>query len=303
MCRKAELDLHPDILTIRPAGEQVQIWQFWDWPGRQAPGALSRTLSFAPVIGRRRAYIIEQADRLTEAAANSLLKVLEEPPSYALFLLLAPHPARVLPTILSRCQVVRLRAVPTAELAAHLRETVRLDPDSAAMIAAYAEGRIGQAIALASAPAVAEEIRRIMDFAESLPDAPAYRALKAAEQLRKLAAQTKALLGQEPPVAADPSGTEAETSAKEKTGRRQFAAVIDLLVTFYRDLLALRAGAGFGALIHRDRAEALARLAARGGPERWSGCLDALLLARRRLDANANIALVTDILLMRLLER
>ncbi len=303
-CRKAEADAHPDIALIRPAGEQVQIWQLWDRQGRQAPGVLSRTLSFAPVIGRRRVYIIEQADRLTESAANSLLKVLEEPPPYALFLLLAPHPARVLPTILSRSQIVRLRAVSTSELASYLQDALDLEPARAAMMAAYSEGRIGQAIALAGAPAVAEEIRAILDYAESLPAAPAYRALKAAEQMRKLAAQTKAMLGEEPAEAADSGGPDAEAgTAKEKTGRRQFAAVIDLLVTFYRDLLALRVGAGLNALIHRDRGEALARLAALSGPERWTACLDALLLARRRLDANANITLVTEILLMRLLER
>jgi DNA polymerase-3 subunit delta' len=303
-CRKAEAGAHPDIVTIRPAGEQVQIWQLWDRQGRQAPGVLSRTLSYAPVIGRRRIYIIEQADRLTESAANSLLKILEEPPPYALFLLLAPHPARVLPTILSRSQIVRLRAVSASELTAYLQETLKLEAERAAMMAAYSEGRIGQAITLASAPAVGEEIRRILDFAESLPAAPAYRALKAAEQFRKLAAQTKALLGEEPAEPVEPGGAETEAgTAKEKTGRRQFATVIDLLVTFYRDLLALCVGAGPQALIHRDRAETLKRLAAAGGPDRWTGCLDALLLARRRLDANANVALVTEILLMRLLAR
>jgi DNA polymerase III subunit delta' len=303
-CRRAEAASNPDILTIKPAGEQLQIWQLWDRQGRAAPGVLSRTLAYAPVVGKRRVYIIERADRLTESAANSLLKVLEEPPPYALFLLLAPHPARVLPTILSRSQVVRLRAVPVADLAQYLQETFGLEAESAAAAAAYAEGRVGQAITMAGTPAVGEEIARVLDFAESLPQAPAYRALRAAEQMRKLAAQTKALLGEEPAGAADAADADAEpTAAKEKTGRRQFAAVIDLLVTFYRDLLALRVGGTAEALVHRNRAAALERLADLGRPERWTGCLDALLLARRRLDANANTSLVTEILLMKLLAR
>ncbi|HLJ54991.1 MAG TPA: hypothetical protein VKT77_08110 [Chthonomonadaceae bacterium] len=298
-CHRAAQGAHPDIITIGPSGEQLQIWQLWSRPGRP-PGAVSRTLSFAPVIGRRRVYILEQADRLTESAANSLLKVLEEPPPYALFLLLAPHPARMLPTILSRCQVVRLRAVPAAELSAYLQREQGIEPERADMLAAYAEGRIGQALTLARSTAVADEIARVLDYAEGLPGAPAHRALRAAEQLRKLAAQTKALLGEEPVEPAEGADTDAP-SAKEKTGRRQFAAVLDLLVAFYRDLLAVRAGAGHEALVHRERAEALDRLAAYGEPGRWTACLDALLLARRRLDANANVALVTDTLLMRLL--
>ena len=57
--------------------------------GRATPGILSRTLHYAPGVGRRRVYILEKADTLTESAANSLLKSLEEPPPYALFVLLA----------------------------------------------------------------------------------------------------------------------------------------------------------------------------------------------------------------------
>ena len=303
-CRRAEAGSHPEIVTIRPAGEQLQIWQLWDRQGRQAPGVLSRSLSYAPVVGRRRVYILEKADRLTEQAANSLLKILEEPPPYALFLLLAPHPARVLPTIISRCQIVRLGAIGVSELAAYLERSLQIDAARAAMVAAYAEGRIGQAISLARESAVAEEITHILDYAEGLPEAPPYRALKAAEQLRRLAAQTKALVGEEVPDAGDAAGTETEGgTAKEKTGRKQFAAVFDLLVTFYRDLLALSVGAAQSRLINQDRISALARLSKHGNPGRWTQCLDALVMARRRLDANANTALVTEILVMRLLAR
>ena len=174
-CRTLARGAQSEIITVRPVGEQLQIWQLWDRPGRPV-GALSRNLSYSPVIGRRRVTVIEQADRLTESAANSLLKILEEPPPYALFILLAPHPARVLPTILSRSQIVRVRAVSTHELAEYLRSAFGIESDRAAMLAAYSEGRIGQAVTLASAPAIADEIARILDFAEGLPCAPAVRA-------------------------------------------------------------------------------------------------------------------------------
>ncbi len=95
-CRRMEAGTQPEIATIYPAGEQMQIWQFWDRDNKPQ-GILSHTLNFAPQIGKRRVYILEQAETLNESAANSLLKVLEEPPPYALFILLATHPARVLP--------------------------------------------------------------------------------------------------------------------------------------------------------------------------------------------------------------
>src|SRR5579884_2524812 len=301
-CRRAQVGTQPEIVTILPAGEQIQIWQFWDRENRPAPGVLSHTLAYAPTIGRRRVYIVEQADTLTEAAANSLLKVLEEPPPYALFILLAPHPARVLPTIVSRCQMVRVQAVSIDALTAYLRDTVGLEPDRAAMLAAYAEGRIGQAMQLAQNPAVAEEITRVLDFAETLPEAPRVRALRLAEQMRKLAGQIKALAWEETEAA--PAGDEADTGSpapKERAGRRQLAALFDLLIAFYRDLLALRiGGAAAQNVINRERIKKLSRLAQAGAPDRWMRCLDALLLARRRLDANANVALVTEVLAMTL---
>src|SRR5205807_3784464 len=120
---------------------------------------------------------------------------------------------------------IRLRALPRSDLSAYLEQTLDLAPDRAKMVAAYSEGRVGQAVALASVPAVGEEIERVLSYAEALPEAPPYRALRAAEQLRKLAAQTRALLGEEPPEPVD-GGADAEAgSAKEKTGRKQFAAV------------------------------------------------------------------------------
>ena len=302
-CVRAEKGTQPEIVTVMPAGEQMQIWQFWDRDNRPTPGVLSRTMNYAPTVGKRRLYIIEQAETLTESAANSLLKVLEEPPPYAVFVLLAPHPARVLPTIVSRSQMVRLRAVPTAELAAWLQTAQKIEPERAEMLAAYTEGRIGQAAQMARHPAVGEEIKRILDFAESLPDAPQYRALRVAEQIRKLAAQVSALLNAEAAETADKESADGEPgSAKERAGRRQISLVFDLLTVFYRDLLALKVGGNSGErIVNRDRIARLKRMAQSGSPDRWMNCLDALLMARRRLDANANVALVTEILAMRLL--
>jgi DNA polymerase-3 subunit delta' len=307
-CRRAEAGTQPEIVTVVPAGEQIQIWQFWDRDNRPTPGVLSHTLSYAPGIGRRRVTIVERADTLTESAANSLLKVLEEPPPYAVFVLLAPHPGRVLPTIVSRSQMVRLRAVSTEDLAAYLENTVGLEAGRATMLAAYAEGRVGQAMQLAQNPAVGEEINRILDFAETLPEAPRVRALKIAEQMRRLASQVKALVGEEPAVAEGETPDDSDSgpnpaASKEKMGRRHLAAVFDLLVAFYRDLLNLRVGGeGVRSLVNRERAAKLYRLAQSGDPERWMRCLDALLMARRRLDANANITLVTEVLATTLVE-
>lgn len=92
---------------------EIRIGQLVPRPGEEDP--LSRWLEQRPAF-RRRVGVIDGADRLTAAAANSFLKILEEPPSYATVLLIAPSTRAVLPTIASRCAVVRFGAVDTSDL-------------------------------------------------------------------------------------------------------------------------------------------------------------------------------------------
>jgi len=211
----------------------------------------------------------------------------------------------VLPTIASRSQMIRVNAMTRQELTAYLQERIGVEPERATMLAAYSEGRIGQAVQLARSPNAVDEISKVLDFAEGLAQAPRVRALRLAEQMRKLSGQIKALLGEEPAATEAGGSDEDDTAAptgKEKTGRRQLATIFDLLVVFYRDLLTLRVGGSPEAVINTDRIRRLSQLAQAGEPERWMRCLNALLLARRRLDANANIALVTEVLAMKLLQ-
>jgi DNA polymerase-3 subunit delta' len=297
-CRRADAGSHPEICLIQPAGEQTQIFQFWERDNRSDSGLLSRTLNYAPLIGRRRVYIIERAETLTESAANSLLKVLEEPPPYALFILLAPNAARLLPTIVSRSQM--LRVVPEARdaLACYLEERHNVSPEQAELYAALAEGKTGQAVRLAQAPKVGAETANILEFASTIPDAPPLRALKLAEQMRKLATQVKALVGDD--SGADTPGGDDDGSPKDRGSRRQLAAVFDLLTVYYRDLLALSAGgAAADTIMDRRNRDKLA-LQAQGDTPRWAHCLDSITIARRRLDANASIPMVTDVLVLEL---
>ncbi len=304
-CRRMAAGTQPEIQTILPAGENTQIWQFWERDNRSDSGLLTRTLNYAPVVGRRRVYIIERAETLTESAANSLLKVLEEPPPYALFILSAPHPARVLPTIVSRSQMIRLIPAPTQELANYLRRTFDVEESRALLYAKLAEGKTGQAVNLSQTPRVGEEIGRVLDFAETIPEAPPLRALKLAEQMRKLATQMKALTGEEASSSGDGSMEDGDAggSLKEKGSRRKLAAVFDLLVVFYRDLMALSVGGAVAeAIMNRERTAELTRISHGSSTDRWMHCLDSLMIARRRLDANASIALVTDVLIISLVE-
>src|SRR5438045_1652571 len=107
-------------------------------------------------MGRSKVYVIVYAEELAEDAGNRLLKTLEEPPPFVIFLLTAIERGGVLPTIASRCQELRLRPSGRAELASAL-ESGGLEPERAVQLAALAGGRQGWALAAAREPALFEQ--------------------------------------------------------------------------------------------------------------------------------------------------
>jgi DNA polymerase-3 subunit delta' len=248
---------------------------------------------------------LERADTLNEPAANSLLKALEETPPYALFILLSPHAGRMLPTILSRSQIVRLSPAPVAALADYLAGKLGIAPERALTLAAYAEGRTGTALRLAQNPAVEAEIAKLVELAEWMADGAPIRALRAGESIRKFASGMKALAETNAESttgkATDTAGEETDSAPKERVGRRQLGIAFDMLATVYRDLAALSLGGSAAPIVHAERRTSLAAVAQSRAPERWMAGIEAILLARRRVDQNASIPLLTDWLAMRLM--
>src|SRR4029077_7647408 len=106
---------------------------------------LRDNVRYAPAKGRYKIYIIDEVHMLTPAAFNALLKTLEEPPAHVKFIFATTEPQKVLPTILSRCQLFDLRRIPPALIAGHLQfianaERITLDPAAGEAIAKGAEG-------------------------------------------------------------------------------------------------------------------------------------------------------------------
>ena len=147
---------HPDILvlTYGPKDDKAEKAQADGKPFERARSirikqirAMQRRLITRPTLGSRRAIIIDPADDMEKAAANALLKSLEEPPVGTFFLLVTHRPARLLPTIRSRCRTLRFPALADSQLAAMLGDA-GLPPDPAAIAAA--EGSFGVALGFAA---------------------------------------------------------------------------------------------------------------------------------------------------------
>jgi DNA polymerase-3 subunit delta' len=289
-CRTIDLGTNPDVRHAAPIGpsRMLRIAQFWPRDGvKDLPPdkALLRDLHFAPVSGKKRIYIVEGAESMNEDTANSLLKVLEEPPPYAVFILTATSTQAVLPTIVSRSQVLRFCPVAEPIIAQALIDGGS-DPEKAAILSAYAQGRPGIAIRAAASPAVNAGRDEILDLATlSTSGRPTIEAFKIADELRK--ASSKLI---------DIDGGDNEPSA-----RTLLTGACDIFLLWYRDLLVRKSTHGAGKVLNIDRSAVIDRHAARFTVDELTHAVDLVQDTKRYIGRNANGQLATEYLLLNLL--
>jgi DNA polymerase-3 subunit delta' len=290
-CRRVARGAQPEIVLVQPAGDQTQIWQFWDRE-RRPDGVLEHALPYSPSLGRKRVFIIERADTLNQAAANSILKVLEEPPPYAVFLLLTPSVERLLPTILSRCQVVTVRPPERRAIGQWLVERHGAPPERAAALVALAEGLPGMALRLVRNPETVAGVEQCALAALRLAQAEPLAALRIAEELRSLAGRMQAA---RPAAESEPdNGGDDAPTTRSRVDRGGLGAVLDVVITVFRDILFLSLGPDSAEVVHRDHSDELRTCAARAEAGHWLGALEILGDARRRLEQNVSPQLITD---------
>ena len=140
-CRTAPLGGHPDVDMVRPEGVSYVV---------KEARALVMTSELSPAKSFWHVMVVEDADRLTEAAVNALLKSIEEPPPHTVWILCAPSVEDVLPTIVSRARHVALRTPSARDVADLLVERYGVDRAIAAFAARASQGHIGRARALAT---------------------------------------------------------------------------------------------------------------------------------------------------------
>lgn len=137
-CRKIDKGIHPDVSLIEPEGASLKI--------EQARGA-QRDISLKPYEGRKKVYIFDRAERMTEAAENALLKTLEEPTGETLLILVTSSPDSLLPTVLSRTQRIRFDPLSEQELASYLMRIRSWSAERAKFVASLSGGSLGRALA------------------------------------------------------------------------------------------------------------------------------------------------------------
>jgi DNA polymerase-3 subunit delta' len=313
-CRTVLARTHADVREVEPEGLSIKTDEM---------RALVQIAARRPSTGRWQIVLITDADRLTEGAANALLKAVEEPAPQTVFLLCAPsdHPDDVPITIRSRCRAVPLRTPSPESIAAVLHSRDGIDAETAQWAASVCGGHVGRARRLArdgEARARREQVLRLplslRGFGEVFTAADALIGTAEAEAAAAAggrdAAEREALAvamgagGTGKGVAAAARGAKAaerelERKQKSRATRSQRdsldRALVDL-AGFYRDVLAVRFGAAV-APTHPDRSGDAARAAEDWTPESTLRRLEAVLACREALELNVKPRIAVEAML------
>jgi len=311
-CTTTMAGTHADVRRIIPEGLSIGVDEMRN---------IVQIASRRPGTGRWQIVLIEDADRLTEGAANALLKVVEEPPPSTVFVLCAPSvdPEDIAITLRSRCRHVALVTPPVEAIARVLIETDALPEDKAQWAASVSGGHVGRARRLATDEQARERRQRALGLARDA--ATPSRAYAAAEELVATAeAEARALTEdrneaetEELRTALGAGGTgkgtagalRGATGAIKDLERRQKSrhtrasrdaldrALIDL-ATYFRDALLVASQAGEIQPNHPDMTDRVAAMAAHASPEKLLRCIEAVLECREALAVNVKPKFAVD---------
>jgi DNA polymerase-3 subunit delta' len=316
-CRQVRAGTHADLLLVRPEGLSYGVKQTRELVLRAAG---------APSGGRWLVVLFEDADRCTEAAANALLKAIEEPAPRTVWLLCAPSAEDLVTTIRSRCRVVTLRVPPSSAVAEVLASRDGVDYDRALAAARAAQGHIGRARRLATDPAAAARREAVLQV--PVRSASLGPALAAAATLVKTAEDearsvTEQLDEPEREALRQAFGEGSTGKGIAKAMRGMAGAMKDLedrqksratrvkrdtldsalleLAAFYRDVLMVQVGADVE-LANADHLDDLRRLAGGSAPAATLRRIQAVMRCRERVTLNVAPLLAVEELTISLMQ-
>ena len=262
LCRQAESHNQPDII----------------WVTHEKPGSIGVEDIRAQVVGDMqmkpyhspyKIYIIDEAEKLTVQAQNTLLKTIEEPPEYGIVIFLTTNADGFLPTILSRCVVLQLKPATNEAVARYLVETVQIPDYKARLCAAFAQGNVGKAVRYASKESF-DEMRHVFQLLKSISDMQESRIYETVGEL---------------------------TAYKENIND-----YLDLMLLWFRDVLIFKVTKDANSMVLREELAGISGRAARSSYEGLEEIIVAIDRARTRLRANVSFELVMELLLFTIKE-
>ena len=223
-----------------------------------------------PYSSRYKVYIIDEAQKMNQQAQNALLKTIEEPPAYAVILLLTTNADSFLPTILSRCITLNLKAVKADVIRSYLMQKYQIPDYQADICAAFSQGNVGKAVKLAASSDFAELKASVLQLMKRLSDIDLYEMTAAVKQI-----------------------------AEYKLTVNDY---FDLMMIWFRDVLYFKATGDVNGLIFKDEVYDIKKQAEKRSYQGIETILKALETAKVRISANVNFDLVIELLLLTIKE-
>lgn len=262
-CKQVDSGNHPDVIRVtheKPNSISV------DDVRRQ----INDDIMIKPYNGKYKIYIVPDADLMTVQAQNALLKTIEEPPEYAVIMLLTENAESLLQTITSRCVILKLRNIKDILIKKYLMEQMGIPDYKADLCAAFAQGNVGKAIMLATSD----------HFNEIKEDAV---------QLMKYINEMEI--------------SEIIAAVKRVTAYKiEISDYLDVIMVWFRDVLIYKATMNVDRVVFNDQMNAITERARKSSYEGIELILDSLEKAKARLKANVNFELVMELLFLTMKE-
>ncbi len=257
-CQQIERQQYPDLTVVESesVGATLKVDQVRE---------LQRGLSLAPYMGRYRVALLLRFEEAHPSASNALLKTLEEPPPKVVIMVIASSPEELLPTVVSRCEILRLRPLPVEQVAAGLQERWGIATDQAVLLAHISGGRPGYAVQLYQNQ---EQVLQRQTWLDDHLDLLSANRVKRFEY--------------------------AESLVKDKILLR---ASLQIWIGFWRDVLLRAAGTEL-AVMNLDRTSEVDRLAAKFGLETARRTITAIEKTLDMVDRNVNPRLAVEVLML-----
>lgn len=259
-CRQMESGNQPDVIWVTREKASLGVDEIRE--------QLCNTMDIKPFSSPYKIYLVPEAEKMTEAAQNALLKTIEEPPEYGIVILMTSNISALLPTIQSRCLTMEFRPLSTAVVESYVKEHCQVPDYQARASAAFAQGNLGKAMRYAKSEDFIERKDHIISL------------LRHMEQmdLSEMLAVIKDL----------------------GTRKDEVRDYIDLMVLWYRDVLLFKATKDINQLLFQDEASYISREASHRSYEKIEEILQAFEKAKVRLRANVNFDITMELMLLTL---
>lgn len=257
-CKQAESHNHPDIKYITHDKTSISVNDIRE--------QLNNDISIKPYSSEYKIYIIPDANKMTEQAQNALLKTIEEPPVYAIIILLTENCDSLLPTIRSRCVTLTMNPVEKDKICTYLENKFQLEPEQAQIAANYCQGNIGKAIRFASSSDFIEMKNQVLKLLKNLDSMDIASII--------------------------------DTIKEFSTHKNDINYYLDLMLLWYRDVLMFKVTKDANLLLYSDEYSAISEQATKRDYENIENIIAAIDKAKVRLKANVNFDVTIELMIL-----